>query len=452
MSQFGVIFSSFDFQEGPVVVFNKNSDDDLAKKISFKVIYAAMSGHTSTRAESFITGESIIPFPEANKIVFSYIFPFVDPSLEGDNIRASSISVITNSEENMFLYQAAPRLLKLSKSLASKIQDLFSFSSPISSELVKQFDEIDILLTTLKKESIIAEMNEKEESKETSLSIFKDYIESGIDRVLEAVLTFKQVVVVAPDQTIAKLTANTLTLFSPHRPLKIEYWTTNYTKESDIICGPAELKSFVNPFISNVIINLVDKTIVGGDANDFLNQFMRDVFAKKLTADQVRDRMTSYLDKWLVDVGMFLSSMTEFLEKPTDKNKDSVKKLYAGLKSRYSDAEMNIISQLMMMRNKILTLRAKELLVVNKNTIDLLKYDIVDLIGPVGEIFVAGALEKEGFNENNCPPGKINDLLNHIIEEIKATGVLKNEDLDRKKMEIMRNIDNFFKQLSQAFL
>ena len=73
MSSVGVIFSSFDFTKGPIAVYNHNSTEDFAEKVSFKVIYAALSGHTSIRAEDFITGESIIPFPEEKKLVFSYM-------------------------------------------------------------------------------------------------------------------------------------------------------------------------------------------------------------------------------------------------------------------------------------------------------------------------------------------------------------------------------------------
>ena len=79
MPAIGVIFSSFDFQKGPVVIFLNNINREFAQKVSVKVIYAALSGHTSIRAEDFITGESIVPFPEENKIVFSYFFPYIDP-------------------------------------------------------------------------------------------------------------------------------------------------------------------------------------------------------------------------------------------------------------------------------------------------------------------------------------------------------------------------------------
>lgn len=146
MASYGIAFITFDFRQGPVVPFHENLTPDFCEKIGIKVLMAGLAGHGSNQSSNYV-GESITPFPEEQKLVFSYLFPITSSDLKEP--RPSALALVFPQGENELLYRIAPALSKqFFAQISVKLQGSYVFGKELPKDIRRE------LVSLLNKETL----------------------------------------------------------------------------------------------------------------------------------------------------------------------------------------------------------------------------------------------------------------------------------------------------------
>lgn len=189
----GLAFLSFDLKKGPVIPFSNNLTDNFCEKMALRVLFTGVAGDKSKNADSFY-GESIIPFPDDDKIVFSYLFPILSTGNGQIEPRASAITIVFPQNQQKFLYSVATDITSQLKLITRRIQEEIKNSGTISYQTTLElnklcdFDYLSNINTISDKQldKFVPEIESTESSKVTKSSIGS---ESDIPKVTSSAYT-----------------------------------------------------------------------------------------------------------------------------------------------------------------------------------------------------------------------------------------------------------------------
>ena len=369
---FGIAFSCFDFQQGPITVFISNLDEEFAKKINVKVLYSALAGHNSINVKEFVTGETITPLAEEQKIVFSFLFPYIDKNLSNDNIRVSTISLVFYNDEKNTLYQIASHLAEYCRTLAQNIQDLYIYGKPLPASIINQFLEIEKIYVEQKRALLskklegITYLPKRTREKLPKLEVLRPFHHNGLDKIIEGIMTYRTLVFISNNSQTLEDAINAIKIFAPHRTLNIEKWTTDITDfTKDIICGPSSLINQTLKSSTIVCVNFETNLVFGGVSNSFIEEYfdrrsdIRQAFADSMFYTFVKKEMEDIFAKWMNEITIFSKTLIDYIADNSQntqlKFSDLIKIFQNELVGRYSEAELSIFY-------KILTINSPKLL------------------------------------------------------------------------------------------
>ncbi|MHA2105539.1 MAG: hypothetical protein ACW981_19100 [Candidatus Hodarchaeales archaeon] len=259
-NQIGLAFLTFDLTKGPVIPYSTNLTDSFCEKMALRVLFTGVAGDKSKNGDSFY-GESIIPFPDDNKIVFSYLFPIQSSTYSKPEPKASAITIVFPQESQKLLYSIASDLGKDLKSITKKIQFEFESANEISKDtqqslkMLCDFDYLSNLknLTSEDLEKYLPTVNTGNELVITKSSIENN---SDIPEVTSSVITlftkssdvYKELV-----NTFGKKFFNILSIIDGKKSV------LEISSESKI--GLEEVKNFINILMDKGFIKILPESV-----------------------------------------------------------------------------------------------------------------------------------------------------------------------------------------------
>jgi hypothetical protein len=143
----GLAFLTFDLTKGPVIPYCNDLSDSFCEKMALRVLFTGVAGDKSKDSDSYY-GESIIPFPDDQKIVFSYLFPVQTSKNPHSEPKASAITIVFPQENQKLLYGIASEISKSLKTITKTIQFELESSNEISKDTkneLKKYCDIEYL-------------------------------------------------------------------------------------------------------------------------------------------------------------------------------------------------------------------------------------------------------------------------------------------------------------------
>lgn len=369
----GIVFSSFDFLQGPIVVY-KNIPDELAKKISLKVLYATLTGHNSQIEghEKTITSSSVIPMQEDNLIVFVYVFPLVDPKLGSDNVRVSSLCLVSDIENKKLIYQSAPKLEEYSKNLVEYLKDNFIFDQPMNERTIKKLLDItaipnEILRDSLSKKVAVSIISKRERKELKRIKILKPFQPTQqIDKLIFGLFAYQKFLFVHPNYSVYIDDLLDLCDFiSFYRNLQLSECQEEFVLDEmapDMQIGTKEcLGKNINKIDLEkfIIVDLETETVRGGKNNEFFKNYFQGkthMFTDHLFYSFVESDFRNLTKKWNLEVEKHLKPQLEIIDSlPEKKIKNKLKNLIKDLQKQYSEGEVAILFQFMILKYPKLT-------------------------------------------------------------------------------------------------
>lgn len=365
----GIVFSSFDFLQGPVVVY-RTVPDEIAKKISLKVLYATLTGHNSQSEghEKTITSSSVIPMQEDNLIVFVYVFPLIDPKLGEDNVRVSSVNLVSDIENKKLIYQSAPKLEEYCRTLVEYLKDNFIFDEPVSERTVKKLTDItaipnEFLRDSLSKKVAVSIISKRERKELKRIKILKPFQSTQqIDKIVFGVFAHQKFLFTHSNYSLyIDDILDLCDFFSFYRKLKVSENTSLFVLDDsaiDIQIGTKEAlgqnssKIDLNKFI---IVDLEKELVTGGKSNEFFTNYFKGkthMFTDHLFYSFVESDFKNLTKKWNTAVEKELRPQLEIINSlPGKKIKNQLKNLVKDLEKNYSVGEVQIIFQFLLLKD-----------------------------------------------------------------------------------------------------
>ena len=143
----GIAFISFDFKKGTVVLYSNNITEDFCSLLALKTVVTGFSNNRQDSIKSYYA-ESIIPFPNENKVVFSYLFPIF--SNQNKEPRSCALSLVIQESDQNILYATAHVISKMFREFSKKIQDNYVYPQTLNENLadsLEKFTQPDYLIS-----------------------------------------------------------------------------------------------------------------------------------------------------------------------------------------------------------------------------------------------------------------------------------------------------------------
>ena len=264
-----ICFATFDDAIGPISVYHRFLEDNLANEIAIKVMIGTLSISSDNNNE--LCGESIIPFGKLNKIAFSYFFTIAAPKLRGGQ-RSCSLILLMDANEQLQMYRLAPFLSLQCKKVSEAIKEKYIFGKPIPAIIKQKLDSLlDVKSYKVEIEEFYASRKITITKSKTkgSLQFLNKVITKDLDRAILSLLLGKTIVVTG-DEVMTELAIASLELFAPHKELKKVFWT-NQIVEADIIGTP---KNVAKAYENAVIVDLLKGKVIGGESSKFCKDLL----------------------------------------------------------------------------------------------------------------------------------------------------------------------------------
>jgi hypothetical protein len=321
-----------------------------------------MEGH-----EKSITSSSVIPMQEDNLIVFVYVFPLIDPKLGSDNVRVSSLSLVSDIENKKLIYQSAPKLEDYCKGLVDYLKENFEFAGDLSDRTIKKLTDITVipnefLRDSLSKKVAVSIISKRERKELKRIKILKPFQPTQqIDRIVFGLFAHQKFLFTHENYTLFIDDLLDLQEFiSFYRNIEISECTDVFVLEDyapdfqigKIDClGHEKGKIDPNRFI---IVDLEKEVVIGGKKNDFFNNYFRGkthMFTDHLFYSFVESDFRNLTKKWNTEVERHLKPKLEIINSlPEKKIKGELKNLVKELESKFSTGEVAILFQFMTLK------------------------------------------------------------------------------------------------------
>jgi hypothetical protein len=254
-----VLFSIFDPQKGPIILYSTISSHEISRKIVMKsyVAIGALEDKSDLEAKY-----ALLPLPSFDRIAFYYMFRIQSKDPESENMYAT-ITFAQNSSAAINFYRSLPEIQKKVLDSVTHIQDRYIYTKEVSkidnevksileSLLALKTPEFEISPPLPSTETIVFEDPNQE-----TLNFLLEYFQDGIEKVIYSLLMEEPILILGNVKEIVDKIINSMKLLVPHRLLAVEY-ALSYVdpkKKDLLICSPQVnfLKKYKN--ITNVNVH-----------------------------------------------------------------------------------------------------------------------------------------------------------------------------------------------------
>ncbi|NHJ01848.1 MAG: hypothetical protein EAX86_06865 [Candidatus Heimdallarchaeota archaeon] len=260
-----VLFSIFDPQKGPIILYSTISSQEIAKKIVMKsyVAIGAMEGKIDLESKY-----ALLPLPSFDKIAFYYMFKIQSQDDRSQKLYAT-ITFAQNSSATMSFYRSLPEIQKKVLDSVTHLQDCFIYTKDAITLDNKAKNILESLLTMEAPgtgtftHSIPAETIIFDDPNSGSLNFLLEYFQDGLEKVIFSLLMEEPILILGTVRDIVDKVVKSMELLVPHRVLKKEYLLSFVDpKNKDLlICSPQVnfLKNYKNITIVDVQSSKITK-------------------------------------------------------------------------------------------------------------------------------------------------------------------------------------------------
>lgn len=264
-----ICFSVFDDTVGVKVLQRDNLTEEDSHKVSIRMLSGA-AGTDILREAS-----AVMPLHDTGGVAYSFFFGIPCKSKRSP-ITMACLTYIIQEELQSQLYTKVPVFNYHSSNIAKQLAGLilyepgFELDDALQTRIRGWATKLTTIMT--KQETAAAQTVEIIRS-ETSPYFFMRMINKGQDKVVEAILIGKPVVVVCSQEMVKPLLSS-LQSFQPRRELLVSLFPKEYIPpdQFDVLFATSDL---VSDYPDNVICDLTAGQAKGGDDSDFSKQLIQ---------------------------------------------------------------------------------------------------------------------------------------------------------------------------------
>jgi hypothetical protein len=258
-----VLFSIFDPQKGPIILYSTISSQEIAKKIVMKSYVAIGAMEEKVDLESKY---ALLPLPSFDKIAFYYMFR-IQSQDHGSQKLYATITFAQNSSATMNFYRSLPEIQKKVLDSVSHLKDCFIYTKDaltldnevkniLESLLAMKTPVIEILTPSTPIETIIFE-----DPNLGTLNFLLEYFQDGLEKIIFSLLMEEPILILGNVKDIVDKVVNSMELLVPHRVLTKEYVLSFVDpKNKDLlICSPQV--NFLKKYKDITIVNVQSRKI-----------------------------------------------------------------------------------------------------------------------------------------------------------------------------------------------
>ncbi|MFX0183239.1 MAG: hypothetical protein ACFE95_09195 [Candidatus Hodarchaeota archaeon] len=272
-----VIFSVFDVQKGPMVLYTSLDSLEEAQKIAVRsyIAIGAMEEDQDLRGR-----QAVVPLPSLSKLAFYYMFK-VEAEDKDSGKKVSSwatIGYINDSSSSIDFYRSMPIIQEKMMPIIELIQKNFIFSgekSEVNSIIISSIDSLKspVLPDVSETISLVA-MPDKdteavpfEDFRKGDLTFLFEYFPEDLGKVVYSLMLEEPVLIIGDIKDIVQKVVASLEFLVPHRLLTKKYATTYLDPKGQdlLICSSHVnfLKKYRNITNINVVTRQISSRIKG---------------------------------------------------------------------------------------------------------------------------------------------------------------------------------------------
>lgn len=317
----GLAFITFDFRKGPIVPYLVNLEKSIAEEIALKVFVGSLSMHSVAGDELFKTQESVIPFPDHEKVAFSHFFGLEDSSVE-KGIRPSALTVVFESDEQAFLYKSAFPLTKQLHLVADLLsQNKYLLGSTLPNSVIDHLNQLceRSYLEQLESEKpVVAHLTTDPSTTSPSLRAIFSGFKKGVDQLVSSVISFEPVVVVTDDSALSEVILATLEVFCPHRNLLKASWVETFVPKADVQVGPPTLLESTPPSVC--VANMTTGVVEGAQTSKYVSFLLKRL--SSAPANELRFIAEQYINELITSLNVLVHLSIQLYDDPTAVKKE----------------------------------------------------------------------------------------------------------------------------------
>ncbi len=264
-----ICFSVFDDTVGVKVLQHDNLTEEDSHKVSIRMLSGA-AGTDILREAS-----AVMPLHDTGGVAYSFFFGIPCKSKRSP-ITMACLTYIIQEELQSQLYTKVPVFNYHSSNIAKQLAGLilyepgFELDEALQTRVRNWATKLSSIMT--KQETVAAQTVEIIKS-ETSPYFFMRLINKGQDKVVNAILIGKPVVVVCSEEMVKPILSS-LQSFQPRRELLVSLFPKEYVPpdQFDVLFATSDL---VSDYPDNIICDLTAGQAKGGDDSEFSKQMLQ---------------------------------------------------------------------------------------------------------------------------------------------------------------------------------
>jgi hypothetical protein len=293
-NKIAVCFATFDEKIGPISLYHKNIENDLANEIAVKVMVGSLSLHS--QADVDLNGESIIPFPTTQKIAFSYFFIIPDPEKRG-GVQSCALIIILPENQQLKMYRYAPFFSTQCKKVSRRLINHYPFGDSLSKKLRQRIDsllEIESLHIEIEEFYAARKITISQSEQKGSVKFLNKIIRKHLDKAILAIILGNPVVVTG-SKVMTELAIASLALFSPHKEIHKVFWTTQIV-QADLI---GTTKNLAKAYDEAVIVDLDKGKVEGGVSSKYCKKLLKELKSEneRIIKRKIEEKITDIISK-----------------------------------------------------------------------------------------------------------------------------------------------------------
>ncbi|MFW9994771.1 MAG: hypothetical protein ACFFD4_22205 [Candidatus Odinarchaeota archaeon] len=307
---FSTVFALFDERSGPYAAYFEEPDlnENIAKQIALQTVIITQRFHVE-----LMEGESILSLSGLDMVSFFYFFHLNIPSSQQSEITPAVLCFVTETKNQMLVYQTGPELSKKARKIANSLKESLEThwitSHTINKEIVKNIIAGKFVNDLAEEKKGVNEVLVENGNTNYLLRNITVNLDSAVFGMIAG-----RPVVVTGERGEVELAIASLTAFTPHRQLSIVPWAEGFV-EADLI-GIDREKSLYYP--GDIVLDIDSGKVFRGRKNAFCEKLLRDIKGK--THEIARILIKKRIN-WL------LSLISAFSTVIKENNMDMVKKM-----------------------------------------------------------------------------------------------------------------------------
>jgi hypothetical protein len=444
---YDICLALFDMRKGPYVAFQRGISDEVAKHLALKTMIASGSlNEWDGEKES----EAIITVNEHDVVTFFRIFPILNLTGQGDKTLPAAIVFVTNKNNQIKIYQDAPKLSVIGKKFSTELMNFVKANNRLSEADIAQIINQQLPKSTLdslatETVDVVAEISKEEQKSSVgSVQVWKDFVDSDIDKVVHQLITGNNLVFILKNKDLSPLQVATCKIFTPHLKPVISYWNASYDKQYTIQCGSTDLAKTVPSDVT--IFDQVANKIRGGTSSQYcLNLF--NVVAQQST-DKAVEYIRNTIDTLLSDIGTLLAQITDLFDiGPTG---DAYILIINQFKTNRTTDELRVIEAIMNKTNYELLDTIKQRFLLGQSRLQIIQDAVIDHLGPAGKIIIKKVIKKLNIENNEIKSADLPFFIKTVFDVLKPMEILSEKEINDLRNSIKSETDDYRSLLDQT--